>query len=403
MGRSERPQEELAGERKREGPCYDNLISDHQIFIDPVSDDRAPEGEVRAEGTTPEQETPEQGTREQETREERTSQKWRTILGPYGGADLRRSLTQILTSVVPLFIFWYAAYGALTVGYWLTLILAVPTAGFVMRLFLIQHDCGHGSFFKSQKVADFVGFWLGVATFTPYRYWRKTHAYHHAHSGDLGFRGLGDVDTITVSEYLEKPFLGRLRYRLYRHPFVILGLGGFFVFARKHRYPWDIPRRWKREWASVWKTNAALAALLVLASLTIGLKAAVIVHLPVLIVTGTVGVWLFYVQHQFEDTYWNEHTDWSYFEAGLQGSSYLVLPKPLQWVTASIGIHHVHHLSARIPNYRLQQCLDENPQLQHVTQITIWDGIKTLRLALWDEDSRRLISFREAQRLASTV
>ena len=403
MGRSERPQEELAGERKREGPFYDNLISDHQIFIDPVSDDRAPEGEVRAEGTTPEQETPEQGTREQETGEERTSQKWRTILGPYGGADLRRSLTQILTSVVPFFIFWYAAYSALTVGYWLTLILAVPTAGFVMRLFLIQHDCGHGSFFKSQKVADFVGFWLGVATFTPYRYWRKTHAYHHAHSGDLGFRGLGDVDTITVSEYLEKPFLGRLRYRLYRHPFVILGLGGFFVFALKHRYPWDIPRRWKREWASVWKTNAALAALLVLASLTIGLKAAVIVHLPVLIVTGIVGVWLFYVQHQFEDTYWNEHTDWSYFEAGLQGSSYLVLPKPLQWVTASIGIHHVHHLSARIPNYRLQQCLDENPQLQHVTQITIWDGIKTLRLALWDEDSRRLISFREARRLASTV
>jgi omega-6 fatty acid desaturase (delta-12 desaturase) len=153
----------------------------------------------------------------------------------------------------------------------------------------------------------------------------------------------------------------------------------------------------------VWKTNAALAALLVLASLTIGLKAAVIVHLPVLIVTGTVGVWLFYVQHQFEDTYWNEHTDWSYFEAGLQGSSYLVLPKPLQWVTASIGIHHVHHLSARIPNYRLQQCLDENPQLRHVTQITIWDGIKTLRLALWDEDSRRLISFREARRPASTV
>ncbi|MCH8812714.1 MAG: fatty acid desaturase [Gemmatimonadetes bacterium] len=272
-----------------------------------------------------------------------------------------------------------------------------------MRLFLIQHDCGHGSFFKSQKVADFVGFWLGVATLTPYRYWRKTHAYHHAHSGDLGFRGLGDVDTITVSEYHEKTFLGRLRYRLYRHPFVLLGLGGFFVFALKHRFPWDIPRRWKREWASVWKTNAALAAILVLAGLTIGLKAAMLVHLPVLIVTGTVGVWLFYVQHQFEDTYWKEHTDWSYFEAGLEGSSYLVLPKPLQWVTASIGIHHIHHLSARIPNYRLQQCLDENPQLQHVTRIGIWDGIKTLRLALWDEDSRRLISFREARRLASTV
>ena len=397
MGGVEGPREELAGDQKRAGPFYSNLISDHQIFIDPVSDGQAPGGQAREE-ETPDAETPDQGIPE-----ERISQKWRAILGPYGGADLRRSLTQILTSVVPLFIFWYAAYRALSVGYWLTLILAVPTAGFVMRLFLIQHDCGHGSFFKSQKVADFVGFWLGVATLTPYRYWRKTHAYHHAHSGDLGFRGLGDVDTITVSEYHEKPFLGRLRYRLYRHPFVLLGLGGFFVFALKHRFPWDIPRRWKREWASVWKTNAALAAILVLAGLTIGLKAAMLVHLPVLIVTGTVGVWLFYVQHQFEDTYWKEHTDWSYFEAGLEGSSYLVLPKPLQWVTASIGIHHIHHLSARIPNYRLQQCLDENPQLQHVTRITIWDGLKTLRLALWDEDSRRLISFREARRLASTV
>jgi len=397
MGGVEGPREELAGDQKRAGPFYSNLISDHQIFIDPVSDGQAPGGQAREE-ETPDAETPDQGIPE-----ERISQKWRAILGPYGGADLRRSLTQILTSVVPLFIFWYAAYRALSVGYWLTLILAVPTAGFVMRLFLIQHDCGHGSFFKSQKVADFVGFWLGVATLTPYRYWRKTHAYHHAHSGDLGFRGLGDVDTITVSEYHEKTFLGRLRYRLYRHPFVLLGLGGFFVFALKHRFPWDIPRRWKREWASVWKTNAALAALLVLAGLTIGLKAAMLVHLPVLMVTGTVGVWLFYVQHQFEDTYWKEHTDWSYFEAGLEGSSYLVLPKPLQWVTASIGIHHIHHLSARIPNYRLQQCLDENPQLQHVTRITIWDGLKTLRLALWDEDSRRLISFREARRLASTV
>jgi len=388
MGRIEGPQEELTGEKKREGPFYNKLISDHQIFSDPVSDGQAPGGQVQREATP-----------EEKTQEERTSQKWRTILGPYGGADLRRSLTQILTSVVPLFIFWYAAYRALSVGYWLTLILAVPTAGFVMRLFLIQHDCGHGSFFKSQKVADFVGFWLGVATLTPYRYWRKTHAYHHAHSGDLGFRGLGDVDTITLSEYHAKPFFGRLRYRLYRHPFVLLGLGGFFVFALKHRFPWDIPRRWKREWASVWKTNAVLVALLVLAGLTIGLKAALLVHLPVLMVTGTVGVWLFYVQHQFEDTYWNEHTDWSYFDAGLQGSSYLALPKPLQWVTASIGIHHIHHLSARIPNYRLQQCLDENPQLQQVTRISIWDGIKTLRLALWDEESRRLISFREARRL----
>ncbi len=389
MGRTEGSPEGSAGRHKREGPFYQNLISDDRLLDDPVSGEPATDGPVSGDGSTEEQRPQEQ-----------TSTEWREILGPYGGADLRRSLGQILTSAVPFFLFWYASYRALSVSYWLTLILAVPTAGFVMRLFLIQHDCGHGSFFKSQRVADFVGFWLGVVTLTPYRYWRKTHAYHHAHSGDLGFRGLGDVDTITLSEYNEKPFLGRLRYRLYRHPFVLLGLGGFFVFALKHRFPWDIPRRWKREWASVWKTNAALVAILVLMGLTIGLKEALLVHLPVLMVTGTVGVWLFYVQHQFEDTYWNEHTDWSYFEAGLQGSSYLVLPKPLQWVTASIGIHHIHHLSARIPNYRLQECLDENPQLQNVTRITIWDGIKTLRLALWDEESGRLVSFREARSLA---
>ncbi len=379
MGHIDGSPEEPVGPKNREGPFYQNVISDDPISADPVADGPGAGEPVH---------------------EERTSEEWRRILGPYGGADLRRSVGQILTSAVPFFVCWYAAYRALSVGYWLTLIIAVPTAGFVMRLFLIQHDCGHGSFFKSQKVADLVGFWLGVATLTPYRYWRKTHAYHHAHSGDLGFRGLGDVDTITLSEYRKKSFFGRLRYRLYRHPFVLLGLGGFFVFALKHRYPWDIPRRWKREWASVWKTNAVLVAIVVLLGLTIGLKAALLVHLPVLMLTGVVGVWLFYVQHQFEDTYWNEHTEWSYFDAGLQGSSYLVLPKPLQWVTASIGIHHVHHLSARIPNYRLQQCLDENPQLQQVTRINIWDGIKTLSLALWDEDSRRLISFREARRLA---
>jgi len=379
MGHIDGSPEEPVGPKNREGPFYQNVISDDPISADPVADGPGAGEPVH---------------------EERTSEEWRRILGPYGGADLRRSVGQILTSAVPFFVCWYAAYRALSVGYWLTLIIAVPTAGFVMRLFLIQHDCGHGSFFKSQKVADLVGFWLGVATLTPYRYWRKTHAYHHAHSGDLGFRGLGDVDTITLSEYRKKSFFGRLRYRLYRHPFVLLGLGGFFVFALKHRYPWDIPTRWKREWASVWKTNAVLVAIVVLLGLTIGLKAALLVHLPVLMLTGVVGVWLFYVQHQFEDTYWNEHTEWSYFDAGLQGSSYLVLPKPLQWVTASIGIHHVHHLSARIPNYRLQQCLDENPQLQQVTRINIWDGIKTLSLALWDEESRRLISFREARRLA---
>ena len=336
------------------------------------------------------------------TSQQKTAESWREVLGPYGGADLRRSIMQILTSAPPYFLLWYASYRALSVSYWLTLLLALPTAAFLTRLFMIQHDCGHGSFFKSQKVADTVGFWIGVLTLTPYRYWRKTHAYHHAHTGDLDFRGFGDIDTLTVKEYYGKTFLGRLRYRLYRHPFVLLGLGGLYVFALKHRYPWDIPRRWKREWASVWQTNAVLLAITGIMWMTIGLKAFVLVHVPILLLTVSSGVWLFYVQHQFEETYWDEHDKWSYFEAGLEGSSHLALPKWLQWITASIGIHHVHHINARIPNYKLQECMDNIPYLQNVTQISLWDGIKTLRLSLWNEDDRKLVSFSEARRLVRT-
>ena len=327
--------------------------------------------------------------------------RWSEILRPYGGADLRRSMIQLITSAAPFFLCWYASYRALSFSYWLSLVLAIPTAGFLLRLFVIQHDCGHGSFLKSQKTANRIGFWLGVLTMTPYRYWRRTHAHHHAHSGNLGFRGLGDIDVITVSEYYGRPLLGRLRYRAYRHPIVMLGLGGLFQFVIKHRFPWDTPRNWRREWRDVWKMNGVLAAILLFMWLTIGLKTFVLVHLPVLSLTVAIGVWLFYVQHQFEDTYWREHEDWAYVDAGLKGSSHLALPKLLQWVTASIGIHHVHHLNAKIPNYRLQECLDANPKLQQVTRLTIWDAIKTLKLSLWHEDSQRLVGFREAKRLAT--
>ena len=340
---------------------------------------------------------------EQEDREAagESAKRWSEILRPWGRADARSSMVQLLTSGPPFFLCWYASYRALSVSYWLSLALAVPTAVFLTRLFMIQHDCGHGSFFKSQNTANRVGFWIGVLTLTPYRYWRRTHAYHHAHSGDLGFRGLGDIDLITVREYYGMPFLGRLRYRAYRHPAVLLGLGGFFVFVIKHRFPWDIPRHWRREWRSVWKTNAALAGIALFMWLTIGLKTFALVHLPVLLLTVTPGVWLFYVQHQFEDTYWREHDNWGYVDANLRGSSHLVLPKVLQWVTASIGIHHVHHLNAKIPNYRLQECLDSNPKLQGVTKLTLWEAIKTLNLSLWHEDSKRLVSFTEAKGLAA--
>jgi acyl-lipid omega-6 desaturase (Delta-12 desaturase) len=317
------------------------------------------------------------------------------ILEPYFGADTRRSVTQLLTSVVPFVALWYAALRSLEVSYLLTLLLAIPAAGFVVRLFIIQHDCGHGSFFETRRARDWTGFLLGVITLCPYHYWRKTHACHHAHSGDLDSRGFGDVDTITVREYLSLPRLKRIQYRLYRHPLVLLGFGPAFQFVIKHRYPWDVPRDWKQAWRSVWWTNAAMAAVVITLGLTVGWQRFLMVQLPITLISGTLGVWLFYVQHQYEDTYWNRHPEWDFYDAALQGSSHLVLPKPLQWITGNIGIHHVHHLSSRIPNYRLQECMEANPELQQAKQITLKDAWRLLLLTLWDEERRQLVGFKE--------
>jgi omega-6 fatty acid desaturase (delta-12 desaturase) len=325
------------------------------------------------------------------------------MLEPYYGADTRRSVTQLLTSALPFMVLWYAMLRSIEVSYALTLLLALPTAGFVMRLFIIQHDCGHGSFFQSRRARDTLGFVLGILTLCPYQYWRKTHAWHHAHSGDLDFRGFGDVDVITVREYEARSRLGRLQYRLYRHPLVLLGLGAAFQFIVKHRYPWDTPKDWKQAWRSVWWTNAALVGVVVVMGLTVGWQRFLMVQLPITMLSGTIGVWLFYVQHQYEDTYWNYHPEWDFFDAALQGSSHLALSKPLQWITGNIGLHHVHHLSSRIPNYKLQACMDANPELQSATKITFRDGWRLMFLTLWDEDTRQLIRFRDVRRRKKQV
>jgi len=324
-----------------------------------------------------------------------TIERWNKLLEPYLGADTRRSVTQLLTSVVPFVLLWYLTHRSLQVGYWLTLILAVPTAGFLIRMFIIQHDCGHGSFFKSRAARDWVGRCIGVVLLTPYDYWKRTHAYHHAHSGDLDFRGFGDVDTFTVGEYLSWPRLKRLRYRLYRHPLVLFGVAPCYQFFIKHRYPADIPKQWRHAWRSVWWTNAAIAGVVAAMWLVVGIGPFLMVQIPVTVIASTIGVWMFYVQHQYEDTYWHWHDEWNYYEASLYGSSFLVLPKPLQWMTGNIGVHHVHHMSARIPNYKLQQVHDENPEFHVVTKVRFRDTLKLINLALWDERNHKLIRFKD--------
>lgn len=335
--------------------------------------------------------------------EPRPSAHWMRMVEPFKGADTRHSALQLATTAVCFVGLWVGMYFSLRVHYLLTLALSIPTAGFLVRLFMIQHDCGHGSYFKSRKLQDAIGFVLGVITLTPYQYWRKTHAYHHSHCGDLDFRGFGDILTMTLNEYLAATPRKRLAYRLYRNPLVLFFVGPIFHFIVKHRYPWDIPREWKQAWASVWWTNLALACVLLAATYTIGLGNFLAIQVPVTLLSCSLGVWLFYVQHQFEDTYWHEHAQWDYFEASVYGSSHLVLPRPLQWLTASIGLHHVHHLSSQIPNYRLEECLKANPELQKATKITMRETWALPRLTLWDEEQRRLIAFRDAKERARAI
>lgn len=320
---------------------------------------------------------------------------WSALLAPYRTPETWRAIWQLATTAVPLVALWFVMLWSLEVSYALTLILAVPTALLLVRLFMLQHDCGHGAFFRSQRVNNLVGSVIGVLTLVPYEYWRKTHAIHHATSGNLDTRGFGDIDTLTVREYLSRSRLKRLLYRLYRHPLVMLGIGPTYQFIVKHRFPADAPRSWKREWASVHWTTAGVVALAVVMGLAVGFGKFAMVQVPITLIAGSVGVYLFYVQHQYEDTYWRYREAWNYYAAGLEGSSHLVMPKILQWFTANIGLHHIHHVASRIPNYHLQRCFDEVPEARRVTTLTLWQSIKTLRLTLWDEDERQLIGFRD--------
>jgi len=320
-------------------------------------------------------------------------------LAAYRQPSLGRSLWQLGNSAILFAGTWALMYWLLDVSYALSLALVVPAAFFLIRLFIIQHDCGHGSFFRSPRLANAVGRVIGVFTLTPYAYWRKTHAIHHATSGHLEHRGFGDICTKTVNEYLALSRWERLKHRIYRNPFVLFGVGAALHFVVLHRIPWRVPRAWTRERASIVLTNVAIAAVVTTVGLTLGWRELLMVQLPITLVASSLGVWLFYVQHQFEDTYWERDPAWTYEAAALEGSSYLALPKPLQWATGNIGLHHVHHLNARIPNYRLPEVLNENPELERVSRLTLRESLRCARLALWDESARKLVGFRQARKI----
>jgi omega-6 fatty acid desaturase (delta-12 desaturase) len=283
-------------------------------------------------------------------------------------------------------------------GYWLTLLLAVPAAGFMLRLFMIQHDCGHGAFFRSRRLNDMLGRLIGVVTLTPYGYWRQAHAVHHATSGNLSRQGTGDIDLLTVGRYRSLSRLKRLAYRLYRNPLVMFGVGPTYLFLVKHRLPLDARRN--RTLSSVMLTNVAILAAVATAMAVAGVAEFLLVQAPITVIAASIGVWLFYVQHQFQRTYWETDENWSFHAAALRGSSYYDLPGVLRWFTANIGVHHVHHLCSRIPNYRLRECLIENPELGDCSRLTLWQSLKCVPLALWDEERKELVSFRRARREA---
>ena len=336
---------------------------------------------------------------EQETPKESTTRlkDWKAVIARYQGADIRRSLFQLISTMAMLIVTLVIMHKMIDRAWWVTALLAIPAAGLMVRVFIIMHDCGHGSFSPWPTFNDAIGFITGVLTFTPYAQWRREHAMHHASSGDLDHRGYGDVDTLTVREYLARTKWGRFKYRLFRNPAVLLGLGPLHMIILQ-RFRTKGVATGKVQLSSVWMTNIAIGGLAATFILAAGYKSVVFIYLPTYYLAAATGVWLFYVQHQFEDAYWESREKWDYATAAVHGSSHLRLPKVLQWFTGNIGLHHVHHLGPRIPNYRLQKAHDENALFHEAPVMTIKLGMKALRLTLWDEQNRQMIRFRDLRR-----
>ncbi|MFA3917332.1 fatty acid desaturase [Ruegeria hyattellae] len=322
---------------------------------------------------------------------------WIKVLSKYREPDGQRSAFELAVTLGPFIVLWALAWYALSISLWLTLAISLCNAGFLLRLFAIQHDCGHSAFFGNRTVGDWLGRVIGILTLTPYDVWRRSHAIHHSASGNLGRRGMGDIHTLTVAEYRALTPLKRLMYRVYRHPITLFGLGPGYLFFLQNRLPLGFTNKAKY-WISAMCTNAGILAALSLIYYFGGALPILLIFLPTTLLAATAGVWLFYVQHQFETTHWANEADWDLHDAALHGSSHYVLPSVLQWVSANIGIHHVHHLYSRIPFYRLPEVLRDHAVLAQSNRMTIRESLSNARLHLWDENAKKLLSFSQARK-----
>ncbi|MGG0724881.1 fatty acid desaturase [Bacillus mycoides] len=318
-------------------------------------------------------------------------------VAPFEKSTAKKSVWQIINTVVPFIILWYLAYKSLSVSYWLALVPSLLAAGFMTRVFIIFHDCTHHSFFKSRRVNRIVGTCMGVLTLFPFDQWGHEHSVHHATSGNLDKRGTGDIWTLTVNEYLAAPFRLRLAYRLYRNPLVMFGLGPIYVFLLKNRFNRKGAR--KKERMNTYLTNVLIVALVGLLCWAIGWQSFLLVHGSIFLIAGSIGIWLFYVQHTFEDSYFEEDKEWEYVKAAVEGSSFYKLPKILQFLTGNIGFHHVHHLSPRVPNYQLEEAHNNTLPLKNVPTITLATSLRSLRFRLWDEQNNNFVSFKDVKNL----
>ncbi|MFC4558297.1 fatty acid desaturase [Virgibacillus kekensis] len=315
----------------------------------------------------------------------------------FASPDTKASIKQLLNTLLPFFIIWFLAYQSLSISVWLSIPLSIVAAGFVVRIFIIFHDCTHGSFFKNAKANRIVGTITGIVTLFAFEKWKRSHAIHHATSSNLDKRGTGDVWVMTVNEYIEASFWGRLAYRLYRNPIVMFGFGPFYLFGISNRFNRKGAKR--KERLNTYVINASVAAIYALLIWAIGWQAFLIIQLPILFVAGSAGIWLFYVQHQFEDSYFENEDEWDFVKAAVDGSSYYKLPKVMQWLTGSIGFHHVHHLAPRVPNYKLEEAHESTPPLQKATTITLASSLKSIRFRLFDEENKSFVSFKEIKHL----